>query len=345
MFGVSLPVWGDVLVFLAAAAAIGLAGTKLAGLADRFADRTGLGEALTGSLLLGLTTALPGVSASVVAALEGSPTLAITNALGGIAFQTTVLAVADMTYRRANLEHAAASAENMMQTVMLIVLISLVLVGFGCPDVTVGHVHPISILLLVTAGLAFYLVHRVRKAPMWKPTQTEETVEDVPEPDAGAESLAWLIAGLVGFGIITLASGAVVAHFAKNIVEETPIPEVVVGGLFMALATSLPELFTSIAAIRRGALTLAVGDIVGGNFFDVLFVAAADFAYLRGSLFHGTNVGGHEWLVTSLTLLLNAVLMAGLIYRQRHGPANIGFESVLMLAIYVAGFLTLSLAL
>ncbi|MDX1431114.1 MAG: sodium:calcium antiporter [Gammaproteobacteria bacterium] len=341
----SLPLWGDIALFALATAAIAFAGRALAGYADRLADRTGLGEAVTGALLLGLTTALPGLTASIVAALQGYPVLALGNAIGGIAFQTTVLALADISYREANLEHAAASLENMMQTIMLILLLTLVLTGFTTPDVTVAHVHPMTIVLLLAAGLASWLVYRVREAPMWQPRDTRETVADVPAPGAHAESLPRLIIAIVAAAGITMVSGALVAQSAGEIVRETPIPEVVVGTLIMAAATSLPELVTCVASVRRGALTLAVGDIVGGNFFDVLFVAAADLVYLQGSIYHGPGVGRREIFITALTIALNVILLAGLINRQRHGPGNIGFESVLMLAVYVAGFLTLALAM
>lgn len=122
------------------------------------------------------------------------------------------------------------------------------------------------------------------------------------------------------------------------------LAESVVGGLFMAIATSLPELVTSVAAVRRGAVTLAVSDIVGGNFFDVCFVAAADLAYLQGSLYHAEGTGDREQFLTALTILLNVVLLLGLLFRQRQGPGNIGLESVAMLLIYIGGFLVLSLA-
>lgn len=304
-----------------------------------------MGEALTGSLFLGIITALPGMAASVTAAIQGYPALAISNALGGIAFQTTVLAVADIAHREANLEHAAASAENMMQTIMLILLMTLVMLGLSGPDITVSHIHPVTFLLLLAVVLAFWLVYRVRERPMWKPERTKETVEDKPEPGSHKERLLVLSLGMVTTAIVTLASGVFVAESASDIVKETMIPEAVVGGLFMAVATSLPELVTCVAAVRRGAVTLAVGDIVGGNFFDVLFVAAADIAMLNGSLYHGHGVGISEMFITSLAILLNVVLLAGLIYRQKHGPGNIGFESVLMLVIYVVGFLTVSLAI
>ncbi len=344
MLEFSIPLWGDVVLFIAAAAVIGVTGVATAGLADRLADRTGLGEALTGTVLLGFITALPGLAASVTAALEGFPSLAISNALGGIAVQTAALAVADIAYRRANLEHAAASVPNIMQACMLIVLMVLILTGLSGPNVTILRVHPATLALLVAATCAFWLVYRTRADPMWKPTQTDETVRDLPEHAHIRESLWKLFVGLIVAASLTAMAGVVVAEAAQDLVAKTSIPETIVGGLFMAVATSLPELVTSVAAVRRGALTLAVSDIVGGNFFDVLFVAAADAVFLSGSLYHARGVGHREVFLTSLAILLNVILLTGLIYRQKHGPGNIGLESVLMLVIYLGGFVILSLS-
>ncbi len=92
---------------------------------DQLADRTGLGEATAGAVLLGAATSLSGSVLSVTAAYRGHPELAASNALGGIAVQTFFLAIADMVYRRANLEHAAASAPNMMQNGLLIRLLAI----------------------------------------------------------------------------------------------------------------------------------------------------------------------------------------------------------------------------
>lgn len=337
------PLWANVLTFSLAASVIAWVGTKLAGVADRLADRTGLGEAVTGTLLLGFTTALPGLAASITAAIDGHPALAISNAIGGIAVQTTFLALADFAHVKANLEHAAASVTNMVQTVILVILMIVVLLGLTGPDVTIAHVHVMTPVLFVAAGAGFFLVFRTTSDPMWKPRRTPHTVEDVPEESHLHESLVKLLAGFVMAAVTVIAAGAAVAHTTGNIAEATGMNETIAGGLLSAVATSLPELVTAVAAVRRGALTLAVSDIVGGNFFDVLFVFAADLVYLRGSLYHAPGVGDREDFLTGLAILLNATLLLGLLYRQRGGPANIGFESVLMLSLYVVGFLTLSL--
>ena len=331
------------LVFLAGAGAIAVAGTRLAGLADRIADRTRLGEAVTGTLFLGLITALPGIATSVIAALEGYAGLAVSNALGGIAIQTTFLAVSDLAYRKANLEHAAASVVNMLQTVILILLMTVVLLTLSGPEVTIGFVHPTTPLLFGVVAFGAWLVYRTTERPMWHPRHTEETVEDEPAPESEHESLPRLLTAFVGSALVVLASGAAVAHAAGRISTTTGLSQTLVGGLFTAVATSLPELVTAVAAVRRGALTLAVSDIVGGNFFDVLFVCMADLAFFRGSLYHAPDVGPREVFLTGLAILLNVVLLLGLIYRQKRGPGNIGFESLLILVLYVGGFLVLTL--
>ncbi len=115
----------SIVVFSVCALVIAIAGTRITRVVDQLADRTGLGEATAGAVLLGAATSLSGSVLSVTAAYRGHPELAVSNALGGIAVQTFFLAIADMVYRRANLEHAAASAPNMMQNGLLIRLLTI----------------------------------------------------------------------------------------------------------------------------------------------------------------------------------------------------------------------------
>jgi cation:H+ antiporter len=110
----------------------------------------------------------------------------------------------------------------------------------------------------------------------------------------------------------------------------------VAGAIFTAIATSLPELVTAVAAVRRGALTLAVGGVIGGNGFDTLFAAVADVVYRPGSLYHAAPSGGsREVALVAGAIVMTAVLLVGLLRRERHGPAGIGLESVAVLMIYL----------
>jgi len=106
-------------LFLLRAAVIGVGGTAMTSVADCLAERTGPAEALIGGVPLGVSTSLSGTVTSISAAHEGHAALAVANGLGGIAVQTVFLAVGDLLYRRANLEHAAASITSLVQLGLL----------------------------------------------------------------------------------------------------------------------------------------------------------------------------------------------------------------------------------
>jgi cation:H+ antiporter len=170
---------------------------------------------------------------------------------------------------------------------------------------------------------------------MWQPRQTDRTRNDVPdESSAEGPSTPRLAAVFLGLMLIVAVAGYVVARTGAVIAAETGLGGSVVGALFTATATSLPELVTTIAAVRRGALQLAVGGIIGGNMFDVLFLSASDAAYRGGSIYHAIDDSARFWALVAI--LMTGVLLLGLIRREKRGFATIGLESVTLLALYAA---------
>lgn len=327
-------------VFFVATALVVAGGIPLTGLADRLADRTGLGEAVMGAVFLGAVTSISGITASVVAAWRGDPSLALSNAYGGIAVQTAFLAVADVFYRKANLEHAAASSENILFGVMLITLLCLSLWGMTSPEWLIGPVHPATPLLFAAYGFFLHMIRRSRVEPMWFPRQTRETVADENEEDRRDDQpTGRLLAKLLLFAGMVMVGGWLLVRSGEAIALRTGIASSAVGALGTAVATSMPELVTSIAAVRRGALTLAVGSILGGNAFDVLFAAMADIAYTEGSIYHHASAREPNLIV--LAMILAGLMVFGLVIREKKGPAGIGMESLLVLVVYVLGMITI----
>lgn len=325
-------------VFALAAAVILTAGVRLARRADQLADATGLGEALFGAVLLGGMTSLPGIVTSVVSAFEGYPQLAVSNAIGGIAAQTVFLALADLSYPKANLEHAAASLENLVQATLLMSLLTLPLVGVYTPEVSWLGVHPITLALFVGYALGIRLIAKVREEPLWVPRMTATTRTDEPEhehPGRSERRALWVEFVLLGLAVA--AAGYVVARCGIELVDRGALSESVAGTFFTAVATSLPELVTSIAAVRQGALTLAVGNILGGNSFDLLFLAFSDLAFRGGSIYHA--VSERQTFMMALSILLTGILLLGLLRREKSGVGNIGFESAMVLALYLSSVL------
>jgi cation:H+ antiporter len=329
------PLWSIVGLFLITALVIAFAGTRITKIADQLADASGLGEAMFGALLLGGTTSLPGIVTSVTAAFENHPQLAVSNAVGGIAVQTVFLAIADMTYPRVNLEHAAASIENLVQGALLVTLLASPVIAMAGPAFARWGIRPASVMLRGAYSFGLRLMARAKSYPLWRPQQTAETRVDEPEyhtADRNQQIRLWL--GFIVLGLITAGAGYLVARSGIAIAARTGMSESIVGTLFTAIATSLPELVTSIAAVRRGALTLAVGGIIGGNCFDVLFIAFADIAYREGSIYHA--ITRQQIFIIALTQLLTGILLLGLLRREKSGIGNIGFESVLVILLYLA---------
>ncbi len=324
-----------------AALVIIFSGSKLARQADMLADRTGLGEALFGVLLLAGITSLPDFGATLSAAVDGRPDLAMSNIMGSMAVNLAFLGVADIVYRKANLEHAAASPVNLMLAGLLIVLLTLPLLAIFTPTVTQWRIHPITPLIVIAYLFGLHLVHRTEARPMWFPRLTRQTVSDEPEKHhRGRLDIVWI--GFIGMAVVTAMAGWILMEAAKNIADQAGLSETLVGGLFTALATSTPELVTTIAAIRIGALTLAVSNIFGTNCFNMLVIAAADVGYSQGSIYHDMAMVQMTWALVSI--LMTAILLMGLVRRETYGIGRIGFESALILSVYAVALVGITVS-
>ncbi|SHI90285.1 sodium:calcium antiporter [Wenxinia saemankumensis] len=333
--GLSTPLLFAVLA--ACALAILVLGTRMVRIADRIADITGMGEAIIGMMLLGIATSLAGTVVSINAALDGRASLAFSNGIGGIAAQTAYLAIADVIHRRANLEHASAEATNLFQAALLMLLLSVPLVAWAIPEWTFWEVHPASIVILVVYVGGLYLARQVRERPMWTPKETDATRLDEPDEPVSRGDVASTVAQFFGLMALLAGAGYLVSESAVEIVDRFGVSETVIGALCTAVVTSLPELVTTITAVRRGAMQLAVGGIIGGNTYDVIFLSAFDASYREGSLYHAITDADFMWLAVGMTM--TALLLMGLILREREGPFRIGTESVAMLGVYVGATL------
>lgn len=319
-------------LFVLSGLMIAVAGTRLTGLVDQLADRTHLGEAITGGILLGATTSLPDIVVSASVAYDGYAEMALSNALGGIAIQTVFLVIADFTYRRSNLEHAAASLTNLFQATLLIVLLALPLVAFTTPAIEILGVHPVTPLIFLVYLLVQRMARRHRDEPAWRPSKTSETVTDVPEAQSDTVSTTFLWVQFALSAAVVAAAGYLIAESGIALTQKTGLSGTLVGVLFTSSTTSFSELVTSIAAVRRGALTLAVGGIIGGNAFDALLIPVSDLAYREGSVYHASS--DQPVFLTAATLLMTTALLMGLLRREKRGVANIGFEGSIVLMLY-----------
>ncbi|WP_307847372.1 cation transporter [Streptomyces sp. F63] len=324
----------SIVAFVLAGAVTVVCGIRLTALGDTLADRTGWGEALFGAVFFGLATSLSGIVMTGVSAADGHPQLAYGNAVGGIAAQTLAVVVADAAYRGVNLEHAASSSQNLLFGCLLLALLGIALMASLGPQVTILGLHPASAVLVAVYLGALRLIHS-RELPLWRAVRTRDTVADVPDesPSFPERRTGSLWAEFAGLAAVVVVGGWSVARAAESLVAATGLNAGLVGGVFMGVVNALPETVTAIAAVRRGAVTLAIAAVIGGNCLDVLNLVVGDAAYRDGSLYGAA--GSDQLFMTSGSLVMTAVLLAGLLVRQRRGWLRLGFDGILLITVYV----------
>ena len=161
---------------------------------------------------------------------------------------------------------------------------------------------------------------------------------DRPRPYSGTRTA--LVAGVFLAGaLVTLGAGVVLQDSGNLLANRIGLQGAIFGATFLAAATALPEISSGIAAVRLGDMQLAVGDILGGNSFQITLFLLAD-------LLAGTPVivAAHHsdvWL-GALGLLVTAIAAAAIVARPRRTYFWLGVDSLAMLAIYAAGIALLT---
>lgn len=334
-------IWLNFAIFAAAATIIWFAGTRLAATADLIAERTGLGKAFVGLVLLAAATSLPEIATTTTASALGDAPLAVNNLFGGIAMQTAVLAIADFSVARGSLTFFTPRPVVLLQATLLVLLLALTLAGIAAGGLlTVFGVGLWTIILFGTYLLALYLIYRYEGHGRWRPIDlpdelSENIVAEETEtvlPSAPSTRRIFLL--FAGTSLVILGAGVVIARVAEALAEQTGLGSSFVGATLLAIAGSLPELSTTIAAVRLGSYAMAVANIFGGNAMDVTLVFVADIFYREGPILQAVDPSSTFLAATSI--VLTCVYLVGLIERRKRVVWRLGLDSAIVLPLYLA---------
>jgi cation:H+ antiporter len=334
-----------VLVFAAGGVATWIAGLALAKTTDALDARLGLGEELGGILLLAVAGSLPEVAITVSAAAGGNLGLAAGNLIGGIAVQTMVLVVCDVAAGRERpLTFLVGALTPVLEGMLVVVVVSGVLMGALLrPSTAIGGVvSPASLAIVVVWLLGVYVIDRVRKDPRWnvtmpgsRPGRRHRREAHAERPHAFASSSTARVAGLFGAAcVVTLVAGVLLEISGNDLADRAGINGVIFGATVLATATALPEISSGIAAVRLGDNALALGDIFGGNAFQVCLFLLADV--IAGAPVLPSAGRLNSWLA-SLGVALTAVYAIGIVARPERAHARLGPDSILALALFALG--------
>jgi cation:H+ antiporter len=334
-----------VVVFGIAAAATWVAGTALSKSTDALDARLNLGSELGGLLLLSIAGSLPELAITVSAAAGGHLDLAAGNLIGGIAVQTMVLVFCDIAVGSERpLTFLVGALSPVLEGLLVALVVSAVLMGTLLnKTTTIGlGVSPASLGIVIVWTFGIYVINKTRKDPRWKVTmdgsrrgrknrREPHTVEGHPYANRSTR----YVVGLFGIAcLVTLAMGVLLEVSGNQLADRAGINGAIFGATFLAAATALPEISSGIAAVRLGDNALAMGDIFGGNAFQVCLFLVADL--VAGAPVLPSAGPLNSWLA-SLGIGLTAIYAMGIIIRPMKCRFRLGPDSALAIAVYVIG--------
>ena len=209
-------------------------------------------------LVIGLTivamgTSAPEAAVSITAALKGNADITVGNIVG-----SNILNILIILGLSALITPLMVAKSTIKAEIPFMILITFLLLGVGY-DGTIGLLEGIILLVvfLIYLGYLFLLALKDR----------DKADEDIKEISV-AKALIWTVVGLF---LIVFGSNVTV-DAATKIAQVLGLSERFIGLTIVALGTSLPELFTSVSAARKGNADIAIGNIVGSNIFNILFV-------------------------------------------------------------------------
>lgn len=325
----------SLLGFAICAAVVWFSGARLAYLADTLSDRLKLAKSLVGLLLLSLATSLPEVATTLTAAIQQSRDLVLNNLFGGITLQTAILAMSDFWARGAITSYPRKTNHALEATLLVLMLaIALVIIDLGETFVVFG-VGTGSVMIAVIYAGAIWLLRRYDDASDWVPV-------DLPDPDplpfpapsglsTTANTVLLFQVALACLGILVF--GILLVLLAERIAEQTGLGSGLIGVTLLAAATSLPELTTSITAVRIGAYTMAISNIFGSNLIMLVLVFPADILFRSGPIMQETSKTVS--LALTFGIIVTSVYLVGLIIRRKPKIKGIGLDSILVLITFV----------
>lgn len=333
------------LAFALAAGAVWLAGVQLSNSADALDSKFGLGEALGGLILLAITTNLPEIAITATAALHHDIGVAIGNILGGIALQTVVLVILDISVPgKRPLTFQAASLVLVLEGVLVTAVLTVAMMGTQLPKSLIAfRLTPEDVFLAALWVVGVWLLNKARKDLPWQEKGDApggEQTEDMKKRRQRAEAnnkkagTGKVIALFGAAAAVTLVAGVVLEQSGDGIARHLHMTGVLFGATFLAAATALPEVSTGLASIRLGGYQLAFSDIFGGNaFLPVLFLLATVLSG-QAVLPQAKNT---DIYLAGLGILLTAVYLYGLVFRPQRLLLRMGADSLVVLALYALG--------
>ncbi|MFC1540707.1 sodium:calcium antiporter [Candidatus Margulisiibacteriota bacterium] len=312
------------LKFLICAVIILFAGSRLTKYADAIAEKTGLCKVWLGIALIAVITSLPELANGISAvAIARAPDLAVGDILGACMINMFTLAILDLVFwlRRRQSIFVAAKESNVLSArygVKLLVFTAFALaLSRYLFDFSILGISIYSFIIL-----AIYLLAQ-KKLYVHSKEAVKEEIQLYKNLSGARIYFFFLIAAAA-----VIAAGSWLPFIGNEIVSVMGWGETFVAVLFLALATTLPEMTVSISALRLGAVGMGIGNLIGSNVFNVMIIFIADACWRSGSLLAVVSPN-------MIYAALSGALLMGLAYYILKKQVDNGLPSLLIVLLYI----------
>lgn len=310
---------------------ITFAGYDLSRYGDILAEKTGISSSWIGLTLLATATSLPELATGISAVtVVNVPNIAVGDVLGSTIFNLLILVLLDALYQRETIYSRAAQGHILSAALGALLIgftgFSLILDHAGMSPVW-GHVGLYTPIIVLVYLAAMRSIHRYEKATLDKYTET--SAERYPEV-----TLREAIGGYLIAAVFVIVAGSLLPFIASDISDMMDWDQSFVGSFFVAAATSAPEVVVTIAALKLGAIDMAIANLLGSNLFDILILAVDDLFYVKGPLL--ANVDLSHTITAFTAVMMSLLVIIGLIFRpQRRSVLKLTWISLSLLLLYI----------
>lgn len=336
----SIPI--NFLIFFALAVIIWQTGTRLSYCIDAIAEKTKIARAFLGLILLATATELPEFVTTLTASSSGKGTLALNNMFGGMMLQLAVLAAADFCVKNGTLSSKMHHPTVAVAGLLCITSLSAVLGLYVLEDWSFAlHVGIGSALIAVLYIASMYVLYLAQGRETWSAVDLpqEHKTDSERNNKYDEQSLTRLVIISVICASAILFSGVLLVRLADTLAEQTGLGASFVGASLLAMTTSLPELSTSIAAVRVKAYTMAISNIFGSNMIMAFLLFPNDIVFMDGPIIN--EIDQPAAFALGAGIFMTAIYCMGLLLRPKMKVAGMGLDSLAILLCYIGSIIVM----
>ena len=281
--------------------------------------RWGVPKLVVGATIVSLGTTLPEATVSVMAAVKGNPDLALGNAIGSIIANTALIIGLAAIIGRLPADKKSVKRQGNIQ-----ILVALIFTIMALPFFSKGQVGIITQKMgfILVILLIIYIIGSIQYA---KKSNSGNSNGNSQEEQS---SVLTIIKLALGIGLVILSSKILIPTVEVTAIR-MGVPQSVIAATLVAFGTSLPELVTAITAVRQGHGELAVGNIIGADILNILFVIGSAAAFTKEGLVVPAN-----FYILEIPIMLTILIAFNIFARNKDGIIN-KLEGLFLVGIYI----------